>query len=318
MPERTAPAGYRPLMDPELQSLSYRVRFRPALLRPAALAMRLMDLRWRPPAGVARRRLVARGLDGNAVPLDLYEPADASGEAMPALLYAHGGGFGFRAAPYQRDLACSYALGARCLVLFPDYRLLPAHPYPAAVRDVLGCYAFALSHTRELGIDAGRVGVGGDSAGGALAACCANEAERHGLPAPRAQLLCYPVCDARCDTASMRRFVDTPLWDAANNRRMWELYLRGVPAARRPQASPALMALPASPPPTRVETAELDCLHDEGAAYAERLRAAGADVELVETRGTVHGFDAVAAASVTRTCVAGRVAFLRRTLGVGA
>ncbi len=111
-------------------------------------------------------------------------------------------------------------------------------------------------------------------------------------------------------TASMQKIPDTPLWNAKNNRRMWRWYLPSPDAAR--EASPMHSALPKRIPDTYIETAEFDCLHDEGALYAEKLQSAGAHVEWNDTKGTFHGYDLALRAEIVTRQIEKRIRFLHR------
>ena len=112
----------------------------------------------------------------------------------------------------------------------------------------------------------------------------------------------------------MRRFTDTPMWNAKNNAKMWQMYLGETAPA---DAAPDALPLPEQPPRVYIELAEIDCLHDEGAAYAARLSAAGAAVELHEISGAPHGFDAVESARITKKCMQMRADALRRAFAEG-
>ena len=153
------------------------------------------------------------------------------------------------------------------------------------------------------------IAVGGDSAGAVLAADVVRGRQDAGIAF---QLLVYPVCDAAQSTASMAEFTDTPLWDPVNNAEMWRLYLKNTGNGDSADASPMSAPLPDVIPDAYIELAEFDCLRDEGAAYAARLAAAGADVTLNRTRGTFHGYDIAQHARVTRENVARRVDFIKK------
>ena len=182
--------------------------------------------------------------------------------------------------------------------------MLPEHPYPAARRDAAAAYRRMCENYPT----ARGYAVIGDSSGGALAVYAAFDAWQQGLPMPKIELLLYPVLAANPETESMRRFTDTPMWNAKNNAKMWQMYLGdAVPA----EAAPAELPLPEQQPPVYIELAEIDCLHDEGAAYAARLSAAGAAVELHEINGAPHGFDVVETAPITKKCMQARAEALR-------
>ena len=278
-------------------------KFTPSLsrgfLRLAAFFLPLM------PKGLSDRRVnvtrVTFEKGGKAL---LIAAADCA-ENAPCLVCFHGGGFVFGAARYHYENAKRYALMAGCKVLFVRYPLAPGNPWPAPNDACLAAYRHVLSHARELGIDAEKVAVGGDSAGGFLAADVALRAPEAGLPPPCFAMLIYPVIGGE-ETPSMHRFTDTPMWNARLNAKMWEYYAAGnqviLPGSRDLRAFPAAY----------VETAEFDCLHDEGARFAERLAAAGVSVQYNETKGTMHGFDAARKSAVAVKAVKERAAALRR------
>lgn len=215
---------------------------------------------------------------GGRLRLDIFSPENGNDD-IPVLFYLHGGGFGYFASPFHKKLAAVYAKEAHCRVICPDYRLLPKCGYPCAKNDSLEAYAWARKTFPH-----SRFAVGGDSAGGALAIYVVNEAE----VTPDFQMLIYPVCDPRQDTPSMKKYTDTPFWNSVNNKKMWNMYA-GKYAFD--EVSPFETKLPEKIPDAYVELAQFDCLHDEGKNYAEKLVAAGANVFLNDTKGTVHGYD---------------------------
>lgn len=302
--------NYRKLIDPELHSAARRMPFNKYMF-PCANAFQSVALAvTRVPEGVWQSYVMLTGHEGLRFRVDIFEPESANG-ALPALIYAHGGAFSYKAAAYHKRLACVYARDAGCRVLFPDYHLAPKYPYPAAYEDVLALYRYVQSHAAALAVDITRIGLAGDSAGAALAALVGCRYEREGLARPCLQMLVYPVTDAGMESASMRRFTDTPLWNAPSNRRMWEYYRRGLSASALLEPSPMHNPLPARIPDTYIETAEFDCLHDEGIAYAEKLRSAGARVTINDTKGTFHGYDIVLNSKIVRESIKKRVAFLK-------
>ena len=126
------------------------------------------------------------------------------------------------------------------------------------------------------------------------------------------KVLVYPVTDNRMETDSMKKFMDSPMWNANLNRRMWELYLRNGDHGMPQYAAPMLAGNFAGLPPAYVEVEEFDCLHDEGIAYAQALSSAGVPVQLVDMKGTFHGFDSFWKADISRTAVKKRIEALRR------
>jgi len=233
-------------------------------------------------------------------------------EVSPCLVYYHGGGFFFEGAGYHYKLAKMYALECKCRVLFVQYRLAPKNPHPIPAEDCYAALRFAFKNAERLKIDIKRIAVGGDSAGGALAAAVCRMSRDRGVEAPLFQLLVYPVTDRRMDYESCRKYTDTPMWNAKLSVKMWEGYVQDPNAANISYASPMEAERFDDLPPAYVETAEFDCLHDEGIAYAKALRMSGVAVELNETKGTMHGFDIVEKASVTKAAVAKRIAYMNR------
>ena len=231
---------------------------------------------------------------------------------LPCLVYFHGGGFVFKAARYHYRNAAAYARTG-CRVLLVDYRLAPKYAYPVPNEDCFAAYAWAAEHAAELAIDPARLAVGGDSAGGCLAADVIFRAHRAGLPAPRFFMLVYPVLDRRMQTQSMQAFSDTPMWNARLNKKMWQYYL-----ADGQYRSPAEEGDFSFFPPTYLETAEYDCLHDEGVAFAEKLREQHVPVTVRETSGTMHGYDIVRRSAITQESIMARCAALATALGTSA
>ena len=178
---------------------------------------------------------------GQAVRALLYIPVEGKTDAC--LLYCHGGGYAFPAAPYQYKLARIYAQQVGCRVLFPDYRLAPEYPFPAAVDDCFAAYRRLLEMAEGAGI-----AVCGDSAGGTLSMAVCLRALDEGLPAPCAQLLTYPAVGNAGETDSLRRYTDTPMC----NSREWRFMGRGMCRMKRrgssPTAPPSKRSLLRGPP----------------------------------------------------------------------
>lgn len=228
-----------------------------------------------------------------------------SGETTPCVLFFHGGGFGYPAAPHHKRLASTLADMTGFRVIMPEYRLLPKYKYPAARSDALSAYKRMCERFPK----AEGFAVMGDSAGGALAAYASCDAIKEGLPPPRLQMLLYPVAEENAVNGSMKKFTDTPLWNAKNNSAMWKMYLDKTGDE---EASPTKMHLPKNPPPLYIELAEFDCLHDEGLDYAKRIEKTGAKTEIFEVRGAPHGFDIAEEGSITRECIKRRAAALKK------
>lgn len=229
-----------------------------------------------------------RDLEVAGRPARLYVPT-AAATTGPLLVYLHGGGF-MHGDLESHDAACRFlAEGSGVRVLAIDYRLGPEHRFPAAYDDALAAYAWTVEHAAELGGDPDRLGVGGDSAGGALAAGVAIEAARCGWPC-RVQLLVYPATDARRQTRSAELFatgfyLTRAYMDLAN-----ESYAAADADLEDPRFSPLKAELPPGLAPALVFTAGFDPLRDEGEAFAQRLTEAGGRVELTRFPDQIHGF----------------------------
>jgi acetyl esterase len=228
-----------------------------------------------------------RDLDVAGLAARLYTPTQTL-ETAPLLVFFHGGGFIYGDLD-THDAACRFlAARAGVGVLSVGYRLAPEHPFPAAYDDALTAYRWVVDHAGELGADVRRLAVGGDSAGGNLAAVVAIEAARCGWPLAL-QLLVYPATDAVRDTASAAGFgtgfyLTTDFIDLAMRS-----YI-GAADVRDPRVSPQYADLPPGLAPAYVFTAGFDPLRDEGEAYARRLREAGAAVTGRRFVDQIHGF----------------------------
>ena len=259
-------------------------RLSPAEARKAyALGAEVLDLPRAPLARVLDLQLP--GGDGRPLAARLYAPSLAR---LPVLLYCHGGGFVIGDLETHDSLCRQLALRSGGAVLALDYRLAPEHPFPAAVDDSWAALRFLAAHADAWGLDDRRIAVGGDSAGGTLAAVAAIHARDHALPLA-AQLLITPGTTAHADTPSHRLFANGFLLDADAIAWFFDHY---CPYHHRRdwRFAPLLADDLDGVAPACVILAECDPLVDEGLAYADRLRAAGVAVELELYRGLTHDF----------------------------
>jgi acetyl esterase len=245
-----------------------------------------------PPEMGEVRALSAPGPAG-AIPLRLYRPKGATAAALlPVLIYYHGGGWVIGDLD-SHDVLCRQLCNASgAAVISVDYRLAPEHRFPAAVEDGNAALFWIADNAASLGIDATRLAVGGDSAGGNLAAVAAIAARDRGGPALRLQLLIYPAVDFAAQSASYTSEADIlPLTDKAM---VWfqDHYLGSDKraAAQDWRASPLRAPSHANLPPAFILTAEHDVLRDEGRVYANTLEAAGVAAERANFPGMIHGF----------------------------
>ncbi len=223
--------------------------------------------------------------DGTALPVRLY--CDLQGRA-PAMLYLHGGGFVIGSLETHDSLCRQLALRSGGAVLALDYRLAPEHRFPTAVDDAWAALRWLQANAAGLGLEGTPLAVGGDSAGGTLAAVCALRARDAGLPLAL-QLLITPGTSAYGDTGSRRLFANGFLLDAATIDWFFDHYIEH---AHRPdwRFAPLNHDDLEGVAPACVILAECDPLVDEGLAYADRLRAAGVPVSLELYRGLTHDF----------------------------
>jgi acetyl esterase len=292
------PLNPRSLLTPQMRSVLDRIARagRPPMHAMTPVQARefyelgagVLDL---PPHKLARvEALQIPARDGALLNARLLAPATTEGQGpLPVLLYLHGGGFTVGSVHTHDSLCRHLAHLAHCAVLSVDYRLAPEHPFPTAVEDAWDSLAWLHRSAADLGLDPGRLAVGGDSAGGTLSLACALLARDAGLPL-RLQLLFYPGCCALQDTASHHRFGHGFLLEEASIQWFFGHYLRG-PQDRQdwrfaPLEAPDLEGVA----PAWMGLAECDPLVDEGVMMADRLRLDGVPVDLEIYRGVVHGF----------------------------
>jgi acetyl esterase len=228
---------------------------------------------------------------GGAIPLRLYRPLGTFAKsALPGLVFFHGGGWVIGDLESHDPLCRHLANASGCTVVSVDYRLAPEHKFPAAVEDCLAATEWVAETGASLGIDSERLAVGGDSAGGNLAAVTSLLARDRGSPPLRYQLLLYPPLDFAGKHPSRSRFAEGYLLTRATMRWFSEHYLRRPEDAASWSASPLQAADLAGLPPAFVLTAGFDPLCDEGVAYAERLRQHGVAVNHRHVPDQIHGF----------------------------
>ncbi len=224
---------------------------------------------------------------GGELPLRLYRP---TGERpLPVLLYFFGGGWVLGTIDTADGVSRSLANSSGALVAVVGYRLAPEHPFPAAIDDCYATVRWVAEHAEEIGADPARLAVGGDSAGGNLAAAVALRARADG-PSLAGQLLIYPNTDQLADDQSMRAADDPFLFNRHSVAWYRQHYLANPGDAASPLASPLRAESLAGLPPALVITAEYDPLRDQGEAYARRLADAGVLAELSRYPGMAHGF----------------------------
>ncbi|MEO7128562.1 MAG: alpha/beta hydrolase [Rhodoferax sp.] len=243
-----------------------------------------------PPAVAVVRDLQAHGPHG-AIPLRLYRPVGTQDAALlPVLVYCHGGGFVIGDLDTHDVLCRELANGAGCAVVAVDYRLAPEHPFPGAVDDCLAATRWVSDNAAELRLDAARLAVGGDSAGGNLAAVVSLLARDAGDLPIVFQLLIYPATDARCIAPSHQSNGRGYLLTTESMAYYLGHYFRNAQDKLSDRASPLLSQDLTHLPPALVLTAGFDPLRDEGLQYAQCLSEAGNRVTEVCFERQIHGF----------------------------
>jgi acetyl esterase len=228
------------------------------------------------------------------IPARLYRPSAANN--LPVLLWFHGGGWVIGSVDGSDPTARSLANQSGCAVVSVEYHMAPEAKFPGSVEDCYAATKWVTDNSASLGINPAKVAVGGDSAGGNLAAAVAIMARERGGPAIGFQLLVYPVTDHNFDTPSYAANGNGYLLTIGSMRWFWNHYLNDASEGHNHHASVIRTASLAGLPPALVITAEFDPLMSEGEAYGERLKQAGVPVTCTRYDGMIHGFFGMAAA----------------------
>jgi acetyl esterase len=237
-------------------------------------------------------RVEDRTIPGPGGPLRvrITAPEDAGSGPGPGLVYFHGGGFVVGSIAIHDHLCRAITNAAGLAVVSVDYRLAPEHPFPAAVDDADAAIAWVFENTDDLGIDPARLAVGGDSAGGTLAAVAARRARDRGTPRLAVQLLIYPATDADLNTPSYLENAEGYMLTRAAMSWYWDQYVPDPARRLDPDASPLRAEDLTGLAPAVVLTAGYDPLRDEAETYVRRLTEAGVPVRHIAYPGMIHGF----------------------------
>lgn len=267
-----------------------------------------------PAPTVAPQELQLSSVEGTVRAL-LFRPSLAVAGA-PAIVYLHGGGMVAGTADMMNGASAQLAEQAGAVVLAVDYRLAPETPFPGGLEDCYAGLMWLFSNATELGVDAGRISVMGDSGGGGLAAGLALLARDRGMPPLRSQILLYPMLDLR--TGSNTGMADNPntgefVWTRGQNVLAWQAVRGGQHLSERELGymSPALAVDLGGLPPTYILAGSMDLFVDEDIIYAQRLLRAGVPVDLTLCAGAVHGFDRLPGALGERAAKDIQAALLR-------
>lgn len=242
---------------------------------------------YRSPTPITLRDIVI-GVEHTDIPATLYIPGDVPAPSG-LLVYCHGGGFTVGSRVSHDPVARYLAGHAGVRVLSVEYRRAPEHPFPAAVDDAIAAFEYAHHHAAELGADPARIAVGGDSAGGNLAAVTAQQAVRRGGPVPAFQLLTYPPTDLGTRRPSRDLFAQGSTFTDRNYQWALDNYVPSGSDLTDPRLSP-LHGDVTGLPPAYVASANFDPIRDDAVAYADKLRAGGIPVALTRQPDLPHGY----------------------------
>lgn len=287
----------RPGIDPTMQALLDAFPFKFTAEDGVEVAREQMRQMKAPPELLPEMRIEERTVgygDVTDIPVRIYWPPVEQHENLPVVVFYHGGGWSIGDLDTHDPVARSHAVGAEAIVVSVDYRLAPEHPWPAGIDDAWAALRWVGEHAAELGGDPSRIAVAGDSAGGNISAVMTQLARDQGGPPLVFQLLWYPSTTGDTQLPSMIENADGPILDRDVVAAFLHWYLGDMdlsdPAKLPPTLAPANTADLSELPPAFIGTAEYDPLRDDGALYAELLRAAGVSVELRNEPTLVHGY----------------------------
>lgn len=230
------------------------------------------------------KKYLIKTKDNKKIPIYLYTPQKIKTDKI--FLYLHGGAFIFKGNPKHFSLCERYSKEVGMKVVYVDYRTAPKYKYPIPIYDCFAAYKWIIENSKELNINKNKIIIGGESAGGCLTLDVTFKALRENISKPYFNMLIYPTVDKTMSSLSMKKYYDTPVCNSHIVKKTWEIYLNGQEYIS-PLEEKDLSVLP----PTYIETAEFDCLHDEAIMFADRLKEANVPVEVNETKQTMHGFD---------------------------
>jgi acetyl esterase len=263
------------------------------------------------PVAHVENRMVP-GPDGD-IPVRLYTPQGPG--PFPVLIFFHGGGWVIGDLETYDELCRTLTNGAECIVVSVDYRLAPEHKFPAGPEDCYAATQWVATHATQLNGDPSRVAIGGDSAGGNLAAVVAQMARDREGPRLVFQLLIYPMTNFTADTPSLKENAEGYLMTAEDIKWFLKQYLNNEEEKKNPLASPMLVTDLSGLPPALIITAEYDPLRDDGELYGERLKEAAVPVTVSRYSGMIHAFVSMAMfldqgkQAITEICAALQAAF---------
>lgn len=240
-----------------------------------------------PPSDVSiSNQAIAAG--DHEIPVRIYRPVTWA--PHPGIVYFHGGGWMFGSAEQSDSIAIRYCRAADAVVVSPDYRLSPEHPFPAGFEDCRNALMWTFRSSKLLGIDADRIAVAGESSGANLAAACAIDVRDSGAPPLALQVLVYPALGLDFDTTSYVENAAAPVLSRDEMTFFWKAYLAANSETQDPRAAPLVAPDLSGLAPAWIASAEYDPLREDGARYARRLTEAGVSVDYRNAERLTHGF----------------------------
>lgn len=302
-------------VHPELRKPVGRIPPLPFHRRPFVILLNTM-LRFVPKAQIHDGIRIEETDIDNRASVRIYHPVKASGAA---LLWIHGGGLMMGRAAQDDKLCIRYARQLGLLVVSVEYRLAPRHPFPAAIDDCFAAWKWSLQQASSLGVDPQRIAIGGQSAGGGLAASLAQRIFDTGGIQPAAQSLYCPMLDDRTAADEKLDALNHRLWHNRSNRAGWTAYLGQLPGA--PTAAEYAVAARrknlAGLPPAWIGVGDIDLFFAEDIRYGEQLQAQGISCEFHIAPQAPHGFETLAPRSaLAQALFLSNFEFLQRTLGI--
>lgn len=268
--------------------------------------------------GVEREDVITKTVyiptyDGTEVVMNIFEPLGCGAdETLPCLLYIHGGGYILEAMPNHFETMAKYANKIHCKVALVHYRTMFQANADACVEDSYSALLWLYENADKINIDKERIAVGGDSAGGGISAALMHLTRDRKGPKLAYSMLFYPVVDSTLSTESMKKYTDSPGWNAKANRKMWKEIKQRASAEMMRYIAPIFQTNFMDLCDAYIEVEEYDCLHDEGVIYAKKLMEGGSDVYLNDMKGTYHGFEQNSNKPIAKKIIDDRAEVLRK------